>query len=226
MIFSALSLPLLVISFGLQNNDEQFDGASVEQFDQSNVESFDEAAAEFDDHSFDDLAAFDGDEEADEDHAAKPKGEVKAAEELASWSYSGANGPSKWGDLHPSWEKCKTGKMQSPVDLSAPSTKAEVKENAFVPMWSNVTLAKMKKIPGRTLVIYIPPRNYNSSHLGRDGKRGYPQKITYEGKDYRLQTIRFRTPAGHAVNGTRAPFAMQMRFSVISFLTTGWKRFP
>ena len=32
------------------------------------------------------------------------------------WGYSGADGPSHWGDLDPSFATCKTGKRQSPID--------------------------------------------------------------------------------------------------------------
>ena len=28
------------------------------------------------------------------------------------------NGPERWGELHPEWEKCSNGMMQSPIDLA------------------------------------------------------------------------------------------------------------
>ncbi|MCW8929755.1 MAG: carbonic anhydrase family protein [Gammaproteobacteria bacterium] len=36
----------------------------------------------------------------------------------AKWSYSGATGPSHWGDLSPEFGLCKQGKNQSPIDIS------------------------------------------------------------------------------------------------------------
>src|SRR5271157_4770116 len=36
------------------------------------------------------------------------------------WSYSGANGPEHWGDLCPEFAACKTGKEQSPIDITNP----------------------------------------------------------------------------------------------------------
>jgi carbonic anhydrase len=205
MIFAALSLPLLVVSYG------------IHQFEQHEVDQQLEAAPEFDSQmdgemGFDGEASYDAVVEASNVH-----GKPEATGEEAVWSYSGATGPNNWGDLHPAFETCKTGKMQSPVDLSDPSSKAEVKEDIAQPMWSNVTLAYLRKIPGRTLKIEIPPRNPNSTHIGRDGKPGYPQKVTYEGKDYRLTGIRFRSPAGHVKNGKKAPFSMQMRHKVKLF---------
>lgn len=39
------------------------------------------------------------------------------------WTYEGAEGPEHWGDLDPAWAACKTGKGQTPIDLTkgAPS---------------------------------------------------------------------------------------------------------
>ena len=42
----------------------------------------------------------------------------KSHTEQAKWSYSGANGPSHWGDLSPEFGACKQGKNQSPIDIS------------------------------------------------------------------------------------------------------------
>ncbi len=39
------------------------------------------------------------------------------SEEKAHWGYSGETGPNDWGDLDPAFEQCKTGQMQSPVDV-------------------------------------------------------------------------------------------------------------
>ena len=36
----------------------------------------------------------------------------------AEWSYSGDTGPSHWGDLSPEYALAKTGKQQSPIDLT------------------------------------------------------------------------------------------------------------
>lgn len=42
----------------------------------------------------------------------------KSPDAQPEWSYSGANGPSHWGDLSPEFNMCKQGKNQSPVDIS------------------------------------------------------------------------------------------------------------
>ncbi len=33
------------------------------------------------------------------------------------WSYEGATGPDKWGELSPAWAVCSAGRYQSPIDL-------------------------------------------------------------------------------------------------------------
>src|SRR5262245_16225628 len=41
------------------------------------------------------------------------------------WSYDGSEGPEHWGDLDPSFATCKTGHLQSPIDIQATTIKAE-----------------------------------------------------------------------------------------------------
>ena len=47
-----------------------------------------------------------GDGHADKKHAAP------------HWAYSGADGPSHWGDLSADFSACKDGKKQSPIDIT------------------------------------------------------------------------------------------------------------
>lgn len=44
--------------------------------------------------------------------------------ETGHWSYSGATGPSHWGELDPAYAACSTGKRQSAVDIAAPKAGA------------------------------------------------------------------------------------------------------
>jgi len=43
------------------------------------------------------------------------------AEDESEFDYlkESEKGPSKWGELKKEWETCKSGKMQSPIDLSS-----------------------------------------------------------------------------------------------------------
>ena len=41
----------------------------------------------------------------------------QALAEHGHWSYGGHGGPGEWGDLDPAFAVCKTGKLQSPIDI-------------------------------------------------------------------------------------------------------------
>ena len=38
------------------------------------------------------------------------------------WSYAGTKGPEHWGDLSPNFAACKSGRMQSPIDIAPAAT--------------------------------------------------------------------------------------------------------
>lgn len=44
----------------------------------------------------------------------------------AEWGYDGATGPDAWGSLHPDYEMCSKGLMQSPIDLAEANARADV----------------------------------------------------------------------------------------------------
>ena len=46
---------------------------------------------------------------------ATANGHASAAKHF---TYEGAEGPERWGDLDASWGACKTGRSQSPIDLT------------------------------------------------------------------------------------------------------------
>ncbi|MEI6621575.1 MAG: carbonic anhydrase family protein [Actinomycetes bacterium] len=45
--------------------------------------------------------------------------------EHPAWSYSGATGPDNWASLSPEYASCGTGKQQSPINVSNPTTSAK-----------------------------------------------------------------------------------------------------
>lgn len=47
------------------------------------------------------------------------------------WSYNGADGPERWGDLHPEYAACKLGREQSPIDIRT-TVKSELPALRFV----------------------------------------------------------------------------------------------
>jgi carbonic anhydrase len=47
------------------------------------------------------------------------------------WSYTGAEGPSAWGDLAPAYALCKTGTKQSPIDIPRVADKGQLPAITF-----------------------------------------------------------------------------------------------
>ncbi len=48
---------------------------------------------------------------------AIPVAETAKAQWKTPWSYEGARGPDRWGNLDPDYAACKAGKEQSPIDI-------------------------------------------------------------------------------------------------------------
>jgi carbonic anhydrase len=99
----------------------------------------------------------------------------------AHWSYSGEDGPEHWGDLDPSYEPCKSGTAQSPVDL--PAASVHHGPGPLAPRWEP-----------------IPLRLTNNGHaIQIDVKSA--SSFTVEGTTYRLVQFHFHSPSEHTVGG-------------------------
>lgn len=61
-------------------------------------------------------AAKDDEDEAGDEQAEDKKSGKK--QRAALWKYTGSKGPEVWGDLSPDYATCKTGRNQSPIDIS------------------------------------------------------------------------------------------------------------
>ncbi len=108
--------------------------------------------------------------------------ETKVAK--AAWGYSEADGPSVWGDLSEEYGTCKTGTVQSPVDLPA----AERAKIVQVSTNYGATKAKIKN------------KGYT---IQADFDEGF--KLTSGGKDYGLIQVHFHTPSENTVAGKSYP---------------------
>jgi carbonic anhydrase len=106
---------------------------------------------------------------APEEHAKQPP----------HWHYEGAEGPAKWGELAPEWEKCKSGTEQSPVDLPK---SGELHGKA--PLAVNY----------HTLPLQILNNGHTVQVAGVTGG-----KLTLEGKDFELQQFHLHAPSEHTV---------------------------
>ena len=96
------------------------------------------------------------------------------------WSYEGEHGPAHWGDVKTDYAVCKTGKNQSPVDITG-AVKADLPPIQF----------SYKEAPLRII------------NNGHSIQVNYPEGsfITVGGKQYQLVQFHFHHPSEEKVNG-------------------------
>ena len=107
----------------------------------------------------------------------------------ADWGYTGRTGPEHWGDLCPQYVLAKTGRQQSPVDITGtvsrrlPKLKFDYKSSRTYVIYSGHTVEEMQE-PG--------------GYAGLDGKR------------FLLQQFHFHSPSEHTVDGNHFPMEMHL----------------
>ncbi|MBF0337645.1 MAG: carbonic anhydrase [Nitrospirae bacterium] len=110
-----------------------------------------------------------------------------AGDHAAHWSYEGKEGPEHWGDISKSYEVCKTGKSQSPIDLPK-ELKTSTKSIGF-----NYRTGPIKTLNnGHTIQVNVSPGS----------------TVTVDGKKYNLLQFHFHSPSEHVVGGT--PYEMEV----------------
>ena len=97
-----------------------------------------------------------------------------------AWNYSGAQGPSHWGDLKPDFAACKTGHRQSPIDIRD-TRKADLPPIQFDYKPSPLHIVD----DGHTIMINYGPGSY----------------ITVGGKTYQLKQFHFHRPSEEKIHG-------------------------
>jgi carbonic anhydrase len=146
-------------------------------------------------------SADDGEEIADlgPDHAAPtqpadhdtPPASPKPAEASGkgpAWEYKGSSGPDHWGELADAYRSCKTGKLQSPVDIDEPVTNAKLLPIKFHYKEGDVVW----KNNGRSVLGEVPSGSF----------------VEIEGDRYDLVQFHFHAPSEHKV--ASAPYDMEM----------------
>lgn len=105
------------------------------------------------------------------------------------WGYAGEAGPEKWGDLSEEFALCKTGNMQSPIDLGAADIQAQFGvKAAYKP--GPLTVVNN----GHTVQANLAPGSTLSSGIAR----------------YRLLQVHFHTPSEEVLYGL--PYPMVAHF--------------
>ncbi|KAK6144383.1 hypothetical protein DH2020_021203 [Rehmannia glutinosa] len=103
-----------------------------------------------------------------------------------SYEEDSENGPAHWGEIHPEWGACNSGKMQSPIDML----------NERVKMVSHLGLLDRTYWPSNATLI-------NRGHdmmLRWPGGAGH---IQINGTQYHLRQSHWHSPSEHTINGRR-----------------------
>ena len=106
------------------------------------------------------------------------------------WSYSGAFGPQFWGNLDESFQLCKMGKRQSPINLVWSKPKKE---------GSNLSLSY------KETKLHVVDTGHAMEFLVDPGSM-----MKHNGMDYELKSIRYHVPSEHQLSGNRFAAEMQL----------------
>ncbi|MBK5930502.1 carbonic anhydrase [Halochromatium salexigens] len=114
-------------------------------------------------------------------HAWQPRlSDMKTA--APDWSYTGERGPSHWGELHASYERCRAGRLQSPVPIES----AAALFQPCMPL----------RFRYRSTALHLV-NDGNALRLGYD--RG--SHLVIDGLSYELVELRFHIPGEHTLDG-------------------------
>lgn len=118
--------------------------------------------------------------------------QAKPKETTPTWTYTGETGAEHWGDLSPDFIMCKTGKNQSPVNISTYT--ADVNLPAINFKYNMLTADKI----------------INTGHsIQVNMWSGSGGEITVDGDVFKLKQFNFHTPSENTINGQYAPLEAQ-----------------
>ncbi|BDZ48190.1 carbonic anhydrase [Frondihabitans sucicola] len=100
------------------------------------------------------------------------------------FTYSGADGPSHWGDLSPEWKACSAGTEQSPIRLAGTTTKSAQDLDVHY--------------PGK--VAFEADNNGHTVQVAPTGDA----TVTSAGERFELVQVHFHAPSEHEVDGKKA----------------------
>ncbi len=106
------------------------------------------------------------------------------------FGYGGESGPDRWGDLQPQWSTCKTGRSQSPIDITV---QASGEAGAAVSMHYG-TVPISLQFNGHTIQQTKPGKNH----------------IVVDGKPYALAQFHFHSVSEHTFNKKHTAMEMHL----------------
>jgi len=101
---------------------------------------------------------------------------------MPEWSYSGEDGPGRWGELESAFQRCSNGRLQSPIPLSTNAARFQ------------------SCAPLRFRYRSTPLRLVNDGNALRLGYE-HGSYLVIDGLSYELVELRFHVPGEHAING-------------------------
>lgn len=101
-------------------------------------------------------------------------------------------GPSKWGDLKPEYEKCKTGKLQSPFNVLPDTT------------YARPGMAPMIQVKKSVFKYKPTTRNFQ---LDCAKEFGQCSDIWFKGKNYSMLQVHLHSPSEYHIGGTAYPLS-------------------
>lgn len=108
----------------------------------------------------------------------------------AHFGYEGAEAPEFWGDLSPDYAVCKTGKFQSPIDITNAIAARKHRKTYFYYGGEADSIVNN----GHTIQLSFRPANV----------------MLFEGKQYKLLQVHFHTPSEYTVNGRHYPMVAHL----------------
>lgn len=109
----------------------------------------------------------------------------------AHWDYSGPTGPAKWGSLGKDFALCKTGELQSPIDIPD----ANVRKGDLPSLLFNYKPSPLRIIDnGHTVQVNYAPGSY----------------VSVGGKRYQLVYLDFHKPSEEKINGKGHDMAVHL----------------
>jgi carbonic anhydrase len=111
--------------------------------------------------------------------ASKAEPKADSGNSHFGWSYSGDDGPDKWGHLRPEFAACASGKRQSPIDIR------DAIPLDLTPLKTDYTPAMMRVIDSeKNLELLV-----------------YGGGLNFQGKEYELIQLHFHRPAETTIAG-------------------------
>lgn len=101
------------------------------------------------------------------------------------WGYANHDGPEHWGELDPAYGLCRTGRQQSPVDITG-----AVHDSSIGPLGVAYKRTAVNVVNnGHTIQVDCDPSS----------------QLVYEGRKYYLLQFHFHSPSEHLIEGRRFP---------------------